>query len=137
VVLVNLVANKIREGRVLRTLLDKLETIRQELGSDKVFDVTGRQFQGASLAEIIMRAVVEDRDDQEASRVAGAIWLVAGPARIFKKEEIPLGVLSEAATLNPPPPEIPATVVLPQNLQAAWTQDVTTAAAIASTLALA
>ncbi len=71
VVLVNLVANKTREGRVLRTLLDKLESIRRELGSDKVFDVIGRQFQGVSLAEIIMRAVVEDRADQEASRVEG------------------------------------------------------------------
>lgn len=71
VVLVNLVANKTREGRVLRTLLDKLETIRRELGSDKVFDVIGRQFHAVSLAEIIMRAVVEDRADEEADRVEG------------------------------------------------------------------
>ena len=71
VILVNLVANKTREGRVLRTLLDKLETIRRELGSDKVFDVIGRQFQGVSLAEIIMRAVVDDRADEEASHVDG------------------------------------------------------------------
>jgi len=71
VVLVNLVANKTREGRVLRTLLDKLEAIRRELGSDKVFDVIGRQFQGVSLTDIIMRAVLEDRADEGADQVQG------------------------------------------------------------------
>ena len=40
---------KTREGRVLKTLLDKLERIRKELGSDKVFDVIGRLFEGVSL----------------------------------------------------------------------------------------
>ncbi len=82
----------------------------------------------------VPREVVE-RAVSQAVRL-GAIWLVAGSASIFR-EEIPLGVLSETATLNPPPPEIPATAVLPQNLQAAWAQDVTTAATIASALALA
>jgi len=62
VVLLNLVANRTREGKVLKTLLEKLETIRKELHSDKVFDVIGRQFQGLSLVEIIMRAVVDDSD---------------------------------------------------------------------------
>ena len=62
VVLLNLVASKTREGKVLKTLLEKLETIRKELHSDKVFDVIGRQFQGLSLVEIIMRAVVDDSD---------------------------------------------------------------------------
>lgn len=73
VVLVNLVANKTREGKVLKTLLDKLEAIRKELHSDKVFDVIGRQFQGLSLTEIIMRAVVEDRADEEARNVEGML----------------------------------------------------------------
>ena len=49
---------------------------------------------------------------------AGIVWLVAGPTSIFK-EEIPLGVLTDTATLNPPPLDLPATAVLPQNLQAA------------------
>ena len=71
VILVNLVANKTREGKVLRTLLEKLEAIRRELGSDKVFDVIGRQFQGVSLGEIIMRAVTEDRADEVAEQVQG------------------------------------------------------------------
>jgi len=35
---------------------------------------------------------------------------------------------------NPPPLDLPATAVLPQNLQAAWAQELMTAAAIASAL---
>src|SRR5439155_7498110 len=42
VVILNLVAGKTREGRVLQILLKKLEDIRKELGNDKVFDVVGR-----------------------------------------------------------------------------------------------
>ncbi len=45
----NLMAGKTREGRVMKTLLEKLEKIRKELGSDKVFDVIGRLFEGVSL----------------------------------------------------------------------------------------
>ena len=47
VVIVNLVSAGTREGRVLKTLLDKLEAIRKQLSSDKVFDVVGRLFEGA------------------------------------------------------------------------------------------
>jgi superfamily II DNA or RNA helicase len=49
VYIANLVAPKTREGRVLKTLLDKLETIRKDLGSDKVYDVVGRLMEGVSL----------------------------------------------------------------------------------------
>jgi hypothetical protein len=65
----------------------------------------------------------------------GMVWVIAGPASLFK-EEIPLGVLNAAATLNPPPPEIAVTGLLPQNLEAAWGKEVTTAAAIASALSV-
>ena len=59
VLLLNLVSEGTREGRVLKVLLDKLERIRKELGTDKVFDVIGQQFGGISLAELIFKAVVE------------------------------------------------------------------------------
>ncbi len=85
VVLINLVANKTREGKVLKTLLEKLESIRRELGSDKVFDVIGRQFEGVSLTEIIMRAVVDDRADEEADRVQG--FLTADQVRANEKAD--------------------------------------------------
>jgi SNF2 family DNA or RNA helicase len=60
VIIVNLVAGKTREGRVLKTLLEKLERIRKELNSDKVFDVVGRLFDGVSLKEYLVQAVTED-----------------------------------------------------------------------------
>ena len=60
VVIVNLVAGETREGRVLKTLLDKLEHIRRQLGSDKVFDVVGRLFENVSLQTYIERAATED-----------------------------------------------------------------------------
>lgn len=64
---------------------------------------------------------------------SGGLWLVAGPASIFK-EPIPLGVLTTDALLNPPPAEIPATSVLPQNLPEAWQQGITTVAALSAGL---
>jgi superfamily II DNA or RNA helicase len=50
VVIVNMIASNTREGRVMATLLAKLDTIRKDLGSDKVFDVIGRLFEDISLA---------------------------------------------------------------------------------------
>ncbi len=58
VVIMNLVAPGTREGRVLKTLLDKLETIRRELQSDKVFDCIGRIFEGVSIKKYMERAVL-------------------------------------------------------------------------------
>lgn len=65
VVILNLVADKTREGRVLRTLLDKLERIRKELRSDKVFDVVGRLFRGVSIKDYMERVVLEPGSDVE------------------------------------------------------------------------
>ncbi|MDR7551213.1 MAG: DUF499 domain-containing protein, partial [Armatimonadota bacterium] len=76
--------------------------------------------------EVVEKAI------QEAVR-AGSVWLTAGPASIYR-EEIPYGVLTETAVLHPPPAELPATSVLPQNLEAAWREAVTTAASIADAL---
>ena len=60
VVIVNLVAGETREGRVLKTLLDKLELIRRELQSDKVFDVVGRLFENVSLKDYLEQAATEE-----------------------------------------------------------------------------
>jgi superfamily II DNA or RNA helicase len=68
VVIANLVAGRTREGRVLRTLLDKLERIRKELRSDKVFDVVGRLFEGVSLAEYMERASESEDGAERAAR---------------------------------------------------------------------
>jgi len=64
VIIMNLVAKKTREGRVQRTLLDKLDRIRQELGSDKVFDVIGEVLEDVSIRDYIERVL--DGADEEA-----------------------------------------------------------------------
>ncbi|MBI5479922.1 MAG: DEAD/DEAH box helicase [Deltaproteobacteria bacterium] len=69
VLLLNLVAAETREGRVLKVLLDKLERIRKELGTDKVFDVIGQQFGDVSLPDLLFRAVVEGRDAEVARTI--------------------------------------------------------------------
>ena len=63
VVLLNLVAQDTREGRVLKVLLEKLEQMRQELSDDKVFDVIGQQFSEISLTDLITQAIAENRTD--------------------------------------------------------------------------
>ena len=63
VVLLNLVAEDTREGRVLRVLLEKMQNMREELNDDKVFDVIGQQFSQISLKELITRAIIENQTD--------------------------------------------------------------------------
>jgi len=70
VIIANLVAGKTREGRVLRALLQKLERMRKELGSDKVFDVIGYLFEGQSLTDYMEQALT---DDDVANRLAGKL----------------------------------------------------------------
>jgi hypothetical protein len=56
VVIVNMVATTTREGRVMQTLLAKLELIRSEMGSGKVFDVIGRLFSSVRLNDLFENA---------------------------------------------------------------------------------
>jgi len=53
----NLVAEDTREGEVLAKLFDKLDEIRNKLGSDRVFDVIGEVFEGKNLYQLIIDAV--------------------------------------------------------------------------------
>jgi superfamily II DNA or RNA helicase/transcriptional regulator with XRE-family HTH domain len=73
VFVLNLVAGKTREGRVLKTLLEKLERIRREMGSDKVFDVVGRLFEGVSLKEYMEKAASEEGADEAERRIEGLL----------------------------------------------------------------
>ena len=57
----NLVAHNTREGRVLEAVLQKLERMRVELGSDRVYDVIGEQFANAELETLIRDAVTNRR----------------------------------------------------------------------------
>ncbi len=88
VVIVNLVAANTREGRVLATLLEKLEKIRKELRSDKVFDVIGMQFEGVSLTDIIMQAIAEDDAKTAVARVEGIFTAEQVRARVEAREKL-------------------------------------------------
>jgi len=58
----NLVAYDTREGRVLTTLFDKLDRIRQAYGNDRVFDVIGDELPlGVSLRDLIVDAIANRR----------------------------------------------------------------------------
>jgi superfamily II DNA or RNA helicase len=70
VFIMNLVAGTTREGRVVKTLLDKMEVIRKELKSEKVFDVIGRVFEGTSITDYMRRAL-DGEDLQAVTRELG------------------------------------------------------------------
>ncbi|MDW7995984.1 MAG: helicase-related protein [Gemmatales bacterium] len=64
----NLVALDTREGEVLHKLFKKVETIRQALGGDRVFDVIGELVPGRSLKDLIVDAVTRRRTLEEILR---------------------------------------------------------------------
>lgn len=64
---------------------------------------------------------------------AGKLWLTTDAASVFA-EEIPAGILTGDARLQPPPPPVLVTAVLPDNLPAAWPGPETTALGIAAAL---
>lgn len=86
--IVNLVAPKTREGLVLNTLLKKLQSVRQSLGNDKVFDSIGRIFEGVSLKSYMERAIL-DGAEAIADEVEGRLTpeqveaLASGERRLY------------------------------------------------------
>ena len=69
VFLLNMVASNTREGKVLSTLLDKLEAIRKRLNSDKVFDSIGRVFNDISIADWMRRALLATKNGEDLDAV--------------------------------------------------------------------
>ena len=66
----NLVSTDTREGRVLKVLLERLETIRRELRSDKVFDVIGRMFENRSLLEYMRDTLMDEGERRARDRMS-------------------------------------------------------------------
>ena len=62
---INLVSTDTREGAVFNRLFDKLETIRAELGSDRVYDVIGELFPKKNLAQLILEAATNARGESQ------------------------------------------------------------------------
>jgi hypothetical protein len=63
----------------------------------------------------------------------GYVWMLSGPASVWK-EEVPQGVLNEEALLLPPPPPIPVMDLLPEKLAEAWKENQTTGLALITAL---
>lgn len=87
VLLLSLVAEKTREGAVLQILLDKLDIIRQRLGSDKVFDVIGEQLGGISLADLLFHATVEGAEAEIVSTIEKALDPVSVARRLQEQQK--------------------------------------------------
>ena len=62
VYVINLVASDTREGAVFTRLFDKLDIIRTELGTDRVYDVIGELFPQRNLAQLMLEAAACTRD---------------------------------------------------------------------------
>lgn len=63
----------------------------------------------------------------------GKLWLTSGSASILA-EDIPTGILTDSAHLQPPPRAVAASDLLPENLPGAWRGETTTALAISAAL---
>ncbi len=61
----NLVAEDTREGMVFARLFEKIEEIRKNLGSDKVFDVLGDTNLGKTLAQLLLEAATTTKSMDE------------------------------------------------------------------------
>jgi len=61
----NLVAQNTREGSVLQKVLSKLDVMREQMGSDRVYDVIDEWLEDVPLVRLIESAI--DNDDESAS----------------------------------------------------------------------
>lgn len=61
----NLISKDTMEGRVLDRLFDKLERMRQAMGTDRVFDVIGEVIRGERLSDLLRDAVTGQRRMEE------------------------------------------------------------------------
>ncbi|MGB9711183.1 MAG: helicase-related protein [Thermodesulfovibrio sp.] len=61
----NLVAEDTREGEVFSKLFDKLDEIKEALGTDKVFDIIGDVFYGKNLYQLIVDAITQAKTIDE------------------------------------------------------------------------
>jgi SNF2 family DNA or RNA helicase len=61
----NLVAEDTREGKVFKKLFEKLEAIKEALGSEKVFDVLSEVLYGKNLSQLLLEAAANARNIDE------------------------------------------------------------------------
>ena len=69
----NMIAMQTREGQIMSRLFEKLQTMREALGSDRVFDIMGDFIPGSRLDELIKDALFSQRSIDEIERQIDAI----------------------------------------------------------------
>jgi len=87
----NLVAYDTREGMVLRALFEKLDRIREALGSDRVFDVIGEVIPGRTLKDLIVDAIARRRTLEE---IVAAIRVVPDTEAVERTRQAALEALA-------------------------------------------
>ena len=88
VIILNLVAGKTREGKVLKILLEKLEVIRKELKSDKVFDVIGRVFEDLSITDYMQKILISGNEEAVEHEIEGKLTSEQVQALIDKEKRL-------------------------------------------------
>jgi len=81
----NLVANDTREGKVLAKMLDKLDEIRNSLGSDRVFDIIGDIFEGKNLYQLLIEAATKAKNMDE---ILSELDVIPDHQYIFRIKEV-------------------------------------------------
>ena len=61
----NLIARDTREGQILEKLFDKLDRMREALGTDRVFDIIGEVIPGTNLNALLKEAIFDQRRMEE------------------------------------------------------------------------
>jgi len=61
----NMIAKDTREGQILGKLFEKLETIQQDLGSDRVFDIIGDVIPETNFKDMFQEAIFEQKKMDE------------------------------------------------------------------------
>lgn len=69
----NMIAQETREGQILERLFEKLERMKEDLGTDRVFDIIGDMIPGARLDELLKEAIFSQRRMEEIEQTIDAM----------------------------------------------------------------
>jgi superfamily II DNA or RNA helicase len=69
----NMIAQDTREGQILQRLFEKLERMKEDLGTDRVFDIIGDMIPGARLDELLKEAIFSQRRMEEIEQTIDAM----------------------------------------------------------------
>ncbi|MCL4264797.1 MAG: DEAD/DEAH box helicase [Anaerolineae bacterium] len=69
----NMITQDTREGQILDRIFEKLETMKNALGSDRVFDIIGDMIPGSRLDELLKEAIFSQRRMEEIEQTIDAV----------------------------------------------------------------